>query len=130
MTTEQAAAIEAMTANRERNETAARVRPFDFTDLNGKPEPAHWGPKYSKPVKPGRKQSVDRFPTNCASGQKYDFDAAKHRAKLRAEFEAVCSADKRAWATGQAIAEAYAQAMLVKRARERLARLEALPIAA
>ena len=44
------------------------------------------------------------------------FDAKKHRAKLRAEFEALCSADKKAWATGQAIAEAYAQAMLVKRA--------------
>jgi hypothetical protein len=105
-------------------------RPFDFADLNGKPDPEKWGPKYSKPAKTARKQSVDRFPTNCASGQKYDFDATKHRAKLRAEFEARANADRLAWATGSAIREAYAQAMLVKRARERLARLEALPIAA
>lgn len=105
-------------------------RPFDFADLNGKPEPEKWGPKYSKPVKPGRKQSVDHWPTNAPSGQKGDFDAAKHRAKLRAEFEARANADRLAWATGNAIREAYAQAILVKRARERLARLEALPIAA
>lgn len=106
-------------------------RPFDFADLNGKPDPEKWGPKYSKPAaKPRRVNDETSIPTNCASGQKGNFSAAKHRAKLRAEFEAQAAADKLAWATGAAIREAYEQAMLVKHARERLARLKALPIAA
>ena len=101
------------------------LRQFRFEDLNGAPEPEHWGPKYSKPAKPGK--PVDRCPTNCASGQKYDFDAAKHRAKLRAEFFAQAAQDRRDWAAGKAksrsvgqngltIAQAYAQAMREKRA--------------
>jgi hypothetical protein len=77
------------------------TRPFRFEDLNGKPEPESWGPKYSKPPKPGRKVDIDRWPSNCASGQKYDFDAAKHRAKLRAEFAAQANADRKAWAEGR-----------------------------
>jgi hypothetical protein len=79
------------------------ARPFAFEDLplndEGKRiEPEAWGPKYSKPPKPTRKVDVDRWPSNCASGQKYDFDAAKHRAKLKAEFTARAAADRRAWA--------------------------------
>jgi hypothetical protein len=100
------------------------TRPFRFEDLNGKPEPESWGPKYSKPAKPGRKVDVDRWPSNCASGQKFDFDAVKHRAKILTEFRLAANADRLKWATGKAIVEAYKQAMAAK--RERLAR-EALP---
>jgi len=121
---ERAAALAAMAANRKAAETNARTRPFRFEDLNGAPEPEKWGPKYSKPSKAS--PTVDRFPTNCASGQKYDFDAAKHRAKLRAEFAALANADKREWAAGKSkndrgetIAQAYARAMAEK--AERLA---------
>jgi hypothetical protein len=105
------------------------VRFFRFEDLDGKPEPERWGPKYSKPSK-AKRVAVDNFPTNAPSGQKYDFDPAKHRAKLRAEFAAKAAADKRAWAAGQSkndrgetIAEAYARVMAVKAAR-----LEALEV--
>lgn len=102
------------------------LRPFRFEDLNGAPEPEHWGPKYSRPPKPA-KVAVDRWPANCASGQKGDFDAKKHCAKLRAEFTAQANADRRAWAAGEAksglfgqrdltIAQAYAKAMHEKRA--------------
>lgn len=95
--------------------------PFRFEDLplnweGERVEPAHWGPKYSRPVKPGK--PVDRCPTNCASGQKRCFDAAKHRAKIRAEFEAAANADRRSWAGSAAQVEAYKQAMRDKRARE------------
>ena len=43
------------------------ARPFRFEDLNGKPDPAKWGPKYTKPVK--RKSAFNdetNIPTNCA----------------------------------------------------------------
>jgi hypothetical protein len=106
-----------------------RTRPFRFEDLpltNGKRiEPEEWGPKYSKPAKPGK--PADRCPTNAPSGQKYDFDAAKHRSKMRAKFTAQASADRRNWAEGkpratawgktETIVEAYKQAMATKRAR-------------
>ena len=39
-------AWETMQAERERRENEARTRPFRFEDLNGKPEPASWGPVY------------------------------------------------------------------------------------
>ena len=100
------------------------ARPFDFADLNGAPEPEKWGPKYSKPVKRSRFNDETNIPTNCASGQKRDFSAAKHRAKLRAAFAATAEADKRAWALGKSkndrgetIAQAYDRAMAEKRAR-------------
>jgi hypothetical protein len=92
--------------------------PFRFEDLDGKPEPDAWGPKYSKPPKPGRPVAIDRWPSNCASGQKGDFNAARHRAKIRAEFVAAANADRVKWATGKAIVEAYKVAMRDKRARE------------
>jgi hypothetical protein len=53
-----------------------------------------------------------------------EFNAAKHRAKLRAEFAAAAAADKRNWALGktknnrgETIAEAYERAMAEKRER-------------
>jgi hypothetical protein len=107
-------------------EAEQSARPFDFADLNGNPEPEKWGPKYSKPVKRARFNDETNIPTNCASGQKRCFDAAKHRAKLRAEFAALANADRLAWALGKAknergetIAQAYARAMAEK--AERLA---------
>lgn len=122
--TERAQALKAMAENRKAAEFTARTRPFRFEDLNGAPEPEKWGPKYSKPTKAA--PAIDRFPTNCASGQKRCFDAAKHRAKLRAEFAARAAADRREWALGklrndrgETIAQAYARAMAEK--AERLA---------
>ena len=112
------------------------TRPFSFDDLpvnyEGKRiEPASWGPVYSKPPKPGRTVAVDRFPTNCASGQKGDFSAKKHRAKLAAEFTAQANKERANWAAGkprecgyslrsgtattETIHEAYAKAMAEKR---------------
>jgi hypothetical protein len=97
--------------------------PFRFEDLplNGegkRVEPESWGPKYSKPPKAGRRVDVDRWPSNCASGQKYEFNAATHRAKIKAEFVTAANADRLKWATGKAIVEAYKAAMRAKRARE------------
>ena len=106
--------------------------PFRFEDLpviNGKRvEPPTWGPIYSKPPKAGRKVDIDRWPTNAPSGQKGDFNAAKHRAKIKAEFCALVAKESRAWAYGEpreigykiteTIYEAYALAMAEKRARE------------
>lgn len=99
-------------------------RPFDFADLAGKPEPESWGPKYSKPPKPGRKVDIDRFPTNCASGQKGDFSAAKHRAKILAELHAAANADRKRRTDAQIVA-AYNEAMIMTRVRR-----EALAIVA
>lgn len=84
-------------------EAELRERPFRFEDLpltNGKRlEPEDWGPIYSKPPKPDRKVSIDRWPTNAPSGQKTaHVDDAKFRAKLRAELAAAAAADRRAWA--------------------------------
>jgi hypothetical protein len=98
------------------------LRPFDFADLAGAPEPESWGPKYSKPAKPSAKP-IDRCPTNCASGQKYTFDAKKHRATLLAKLYADINADRRRRTDAQIIS-AYIAAMDAKRAR--LAR-ETLP---
>ena len=86
-----------------------RVRPFRFEDLCGRPEPERWGPKYSKPVKRVRPFNDEtNIPTNCASGQKGPFSAAKHRAKLKAAFAAVAEAEKRKWAMSEEIRRAYA----------------------
>ena len=128
---ERAAAIAAMAANREAAELAYTARPFRFEDLNGRPEPKSWGPIYSKPIaKPRAVNDETNIPTNCASGQKRCFDAAKHRAKLRAEFAAQAAAVRREWALGKSkncqgltIRQAYALAMEAKRAR-----LEALEL--
>lgn len=101
------------------------AKPFRFEDLNGKPEPKSWGPIYTKPVKAKRPFNDEtNIPTNSASGQKRCFDAAKHRAKIRAEFAALANAERLAWALGKAkncqgltIKQAYALAMKAKRAR-------------
>jgi hypothetical protein len=120
-------------------ELMLRARPFAFEDLplnwEGKRiEPESWGPRYTKPAKPGKVRHVEP-PTNAPSGQPYDFCEKKHRAKLRAEFAAQANADRVGWATGKlsldrvgmhgGIVEAYKQAMAAK--RDRLAR-EALPV--
>ena len=91
-----------------------RERPFRFEDLpltNGKRiEPEDWGPRYSKPAKA---KTVHREPpTNAPSGQPFDFDAKKHRAKLKAEFTTLANADKRSWAMNDSKAKhaAYASA--------------------
>jgi hypothetical protein len=125
---ERAAAWETMQANNKRREDEERTRPFRFEDLNGKPEPEAWGPKYSKPQKARRVNDETNIPTNCASGQKGDFSAAKHRAKIKAEFAAVAHAERRAWANGlprpgsynkkDTIVQAYERAMAEKRARQ------------
>ena len=92
-----------------------RERPFRFEDLpltNGKRiEPEEWGPRYSKPVKAGKVRHVEP-PSNCASGQPFEFSAKKHRAKMKAVFTAMCNADKRAWANDDSKAkhDAYAAA--------------------
>ena len=129
---ERAAAIEAMREKAYQEGRSRNARPFRFEDLNGRPEPKSWGPVYTKPVKAKRAFNDEtNIPTNCASGQKHDFEAAKHRAKMRAEFAAACAADRLAWASGKArdcrgltIKQAYALAMKAKRAR-----LEALELA-
>lgn len=120
-------------------ELMLHLRPFSFddlpSDLKGKRiEPESWGPKYSKPAKPGKVRHVEP-PTNAPSGQPYEFSDERHRAKLRAEFETKANADRRDWAMGKlsldrvglhgGIREAYKAAMAAK--RDRLAR-EALPV--
>lgn len=73
------------------------------------------------------KRAPDTLPTksNCASGQATTFSAAKHRAKIKAEFQADAARDRREWALGQSknqrgetIGEAYKRVMREKRARE------------
>jgi hypothetical protein len=119
-------------------------RPFRFEDLEGKPEPKEWGPIY--PALPGldkwRKLDRSRELTDsetCAYGvavgaairalnkpaghrplslASTEFNAAKHRAKIRAEFAATAERDNRAWRMGLGIEGAYKAAMIAKRARE------------
>lgn len=93
-----------------------RERPFRFEDIelnsNGKRiEPEDWGPIYSKPPKAGKVVRREP-PTNAPSGQPYEFSAAKHRAKLKAEFTTLANAEKRAWAMNDSKAkhDAYAAA--------------------
>lgn len=129
---ERANAWRAMADKMAADRVDACARPFRFEDLNGKPEPASWGPKYTKPVRAKRPFNDEtNIPTNCASGQKRCFDAAKHRAKIRAEFAAAANAEKRAWADGKSkncqgltIKQAYALAMKAKRARLQALELE------
>lgn len=105
------------------------VRFFRFEDLEGKPEPAKWGPCYPKTasaavekwrrVSSGRElepaekaeygASVHAWIRGLNAGPKRDhvslkstqFCAAAHRAKLRAAFHAQAAADRRQWALGQ-----------------------------
>ena len=118
-----------------------RLVPFRFEDLAGEPEPEAWGPAYN--IKRRRGQSVGDavreahaavwkrdpvFHTNSPSGQAFEFSAAKHRARLKAEFTVQCNAERRAWADGKprkgaygketTILDAYEDAMKAKRLRE------------
>lgn len=141
-----------------------QARPFRFEDLNGRSEPASWGPCYPKTAcaavekwraiargrdltaiesetygaavhdwirslnKPKRAPDTLSTRSNSASGQATEFNAAKHRASLKARLHAQAASDRLAWATGQrdyhgdTIEKAYARAMADKRAR--LAALE------
>jgi len=63
--------------------------------------------------------------TNAPSGQPGEFDAAKHRAKIRAESAAASNRARLEWALGRSkdsqgrsIADAYKDAMRAKRERE------------
>jgi hypothetical protein len=127
---ERKAALAAITAKTRETETAAAAKPFRFEDLNGKPEPEAWGPAYD--IKKRRGQSVGDavreaqnrwwrndppFKSNSASGQSGEFNAKKYRAQLQASFMAQCNKDKRDWAMGQAIRDAYEAAMAAKRKR-------------
>lgn len=94
-----------------------QTRPFAFEDLpltNGKRiEPEDWGPRYAKPAKTGK--AVHREPpTNAPSGQPFEFSAAKHRAKLKAEFTTQANADKRSWAMNDSKAKHAAYAVAPK----------------
>jgi len=109
--------------------------PFRFEDLpvnadGQRIEPESWGPVYD--IKRKRGQSVSDavreanervwkrdpiFHTNSPSGQAFEFRAAKHRARMKAEFTAVCNAERRKWAMSYDIAAAYEAAMAAKRAR-------------
>lgn len=135
-----------------RQSHAYQTRPFRFEDLHGKPEPASWGPAYPKTasaavekwrrVSLGRDLSPDEMREYGASVGAWirglnavkgharislactAFNPAKHRAALRAAFQAQAGADRRAWALGQSknernetIREAYARAMAEKAAR-------------
>jgi hypothetical protein len=128
------------------------VRFFRFEDLEGKAEPAAWGPCYPKTasaavekwraiargreLEPGETalygQSVGEWirALNAPKGAARvslactAFNAAAHRAKLRAAFAAQAAADRRAWALGlsknergETIAQAYARAMREKALR-------------
>lgn len=96
-------------------------RPFSFADLGGRPEPDRWGPKYSRPIKVKRTVNDEtNIPTNCASGQKGDFDAAKHRAKIRAESEAAARAQAKR-VPDRALIAAYRAAKAEKNGEIRLA---------
>lgn len=106
------------------------VRFFRFEDLEGKPEPASWGPCYPKTasaavekwrrassgraLEPHEKRdygaAVHDWIRGLNAGAKRDhvslkstqFNAAAHRAKLIAALHAQAAADRRAWALGQA----------------------------
>jgi hypothetical protein len=136
----------------EKEAAALAAKPFRFEDLNGAPEPESWGPVYpalpsvDKWRKLARKQELTGDETRAYGAavhaairllQRQElgvtgkaevdlrctaFDARKHRGKLTAALHAQANADRRAWATSQAIAEAYEAAMKAKRAR--LAALE------
>ena len=69
------------------------------------------------------------FHTNSPSGQPFEFSAAKHRARMKAEFTAQCNASAAPGPTAGprnlelvegsfTIVDAYAEAMKAKRLRE------------
>jgi hypothetical protein len=103
------------------------ARPFDFADLQGKPEPAAWGPVYPKtasaPVEKwrttarGRKLSPDEKRAHGAAVGDWikglnsvkrppaivlKYTMPDYAAKCRAEFAAAAGRDRREWADGKA----------------------------
>ena len=102
------------------------ARPFDFADLNGKPEPAAWGPVYPKTAS----QAVEKW-RMTARGRELSSDEKRaygravgewirglndvkpaarvslkyvmpdYAAKCRAAFAAAANADRRDWALGK-----------------------------
>lgn len=86
------------------------VRPFRFEDLDGKPDPESWGPKYSRPPK---KLPEKPFKSNSASGQPFEFSAKLHRATLKREFALAVERDRKR-RTDKEIIAAYEAAMAAK----------------
>jgi hypothetical protein len=103
------------------------ARPFDFADLNGKPEPAAWGPVYPKTasaavskwrmVANGRELSSDEKraygravgewirglnDVKPAARVSLKYVMPNYAAKCRAEFAAAAGRDRREWADGKA----------------------------
>lgn len=97
------------------------VRPFRFEDLDGRPEPESWGPRYSKPVKK-RKLDVAPMKSNSASGQPFEFSAKLHRATMQREFQAAVERDRKRRPDAEIIA-AYHAAMAEKAIGAELAQL-------
>jgi hypothetical protein len=102
------------------------ARPFDFADLQGKPEPAKWGPTYPKTASQavekwrmtsrGRELSSDEKraygqavgewirglnDVKPAARVSLKYSMPNYAAKARAAFAAQAEADKRAWAAGK-----------------------------
>ena len=102
------------------------ARPFRFEDLNGKPEPASWGPVYHKTASAKvEKWRMTARGRELSAEEKREYGAAvgewikglnsikrapavslkyvmpDYAAKARAKFAAAANADKRAWALGQ-----------------------------
>ena len=110
----------------EKPKACAEARPFRFEDLQGKPEPASWGPTYPKTASAavekwrmtarGRELSPDeKRAYGAAVGEwirglnsikpaprvSLKYVMPDYAAKCRAEFAAKAEADKRAWALGK-----------------------------
>jgi hypothetical protein len=105
---------------------AELARPFDFADLQGKPEPASWGPTYPegasasvskwRMTSKGRELSSDEKreygqavgewikglnSVKAAQRVSLKYSMPNYAAKCRAEFAAAAGVDKRAWAAGK-----------------------------
>jgi hypothetical protein len=102
------------------------ARPFDFADLNGKPEPASWGPVYPKTASAAvEKWRMTARGRELTPDEKRDYGRAvgdwirglnsikrapavslkyvmpDYAAKCRAEFAAAAGRDRRDWALGK-----------------------------
>ena len=107
-------------------EAEYNARPFDFADLQGRPEPASWGPVYHKTASAkvekwrmtakGRELSADeKREYGAAVGEwikglnsikrapavSLKYVMPDYAAKARAAFAAQANADKRQWADGK-----------------------------
>jgi hypothetical protein len=120
------------------------ARPFDFADLNGKPEPSSWGPVYPKTASAAvSKRRMVANGRELSSDEKREYGRAvgewirglnaiapaprvslkyvmpNYAAMARASFAAAANADRRKWAMSKEIGVAYERAMAEK--AERLA---------